>query len=151
LGGQSFFPLKDKNLPGLTSNLQHVSEENGLTWYDYDDSTTQVGRGQKLFATTSEGWLAHRYGQLLFIKTFPKVDVGDLPLMQGEIEIFLAPNSLYVELENHSAYTRLEKGQSLSYRQQWRLLALPETHTLSKDDLVEKVRANVRQGRFDHK
>ncbi|MDR1808924.1 MAG: DUF4380 domain-containing protein [Prevotella sp.] len=138
LGGLSFFPLKDRMLPNLSSDLEAVSEENGLLWYDY--SPLPVSKGQKLFATTSEGWLAHRQGGLLFIKRFPEVSVSDLPEMQGEAEIFLAPQSLYVELENHSACTRLEKGRSLSYRQQWHLLSLPENGTPTKEELAEKVR-----------
>jgi hypothetical protein len=137
-GGTSFFPLKDTVLPHLSSGLQHVSEENGIMWYDY--SPQPAAKGQKLFATTSEGWLAHRQGRLLFIKRFPMVDAGDLPVMQGEVEIFLAPKNRYVELENHSAYTRLEKGQVLKYRQQWYLLALPEKYEPSRDDLVKMAR-----------
>jgi hypothetical protein len=122
-GGRVFFPVKDRVLPNLTSDLP-VSEEDSLLCYTYSDEP--VKKGQKLFATTQEGWLAYQNNQLLFIKTFPTVDVEDLPPLQGEVEIFLAPNSLYIELENHGAYTRLEKGESLTYRQKWKLLSLPE-------------------------
>lgn len=137
-GGTSFFPLKDTVLPHLSSDLEHISTKNGVMWYDYSPQPSV--KGQKLFATTSEGWLAHQQERLLFIKRFPTVNAGDLPNMQGEVEIFLAPKSLYVELENHSAYSRLEKGQALKYRQQWYLLALPEKDTLSRDDLVKMAR-----------
>jgi hypothetical protein len=121
-GGITSFPLKEKNLPGLSSDLANISTKDGVLYYTF--SQDSLAGKQKLFATTSEGWLAHQSNHLLFIKSFPQVAVNDLPPLQGEVEIFLAPNSLYVELENHGPYTRLEKGESLTYRQKWRLLSL---------------------------
>lgn len=118
-GGITFFRLKDLDLDNLKSDLNHVSIKNDTLWYTY--SPDSIKRGQKLFATTRNGRLIHYYDKLLFIKKFPTVDKSELPKLQGEVEIFLAPNSLYVELENHGKYTKLEKGESLSYRQEWRL------------------------------
>ncbi|GHU69217.1 hypothetical protein FACS189413_07720 [Bacteroidia bacterium] len=123
-GGVSFFPLKTKNLPDLESGLEHLSESDGILWYDYANDSTR--RGQKLFAQTSEGWLAHQYRNLLFVKTFPRTKIEDLPVLQGEVEIFLSPDASYLELENHGAYTRLECGQSLVYDEKWFLWRFPE-------------------------
>lgn len=119
-GGITFFPLKDIELNGLNPDLDHVLIKDDILCYTY--SKDSIERGQKLFAITKNGSLAHYYNNLLFIKKFPEVNKKDLPELQGEVEIFLAPNSLYVELENHGKYTKLKKGELLEYRQQWYLM-----------------------------
>jgi len=148
-GGITFFPVKDKELEGLNSNLEFVSEEDGVIWYTFSENPTK--RGQKLFATTSEGWLAHLQDNLLFIKVFPMTEVDDLPVLHGEVEIFLSPNSSYVELESHDKYTRLQKGESLSYRQKWFLNFLSEDK-LDKKELLMIVREqlnNIENRKYD--
>jgi hypothetical protein len=135
-GGLSFFPPSETVLDNPASNLDHLSEEAGILWYAFSPDSTR--RGQKLYAITREGWLAHRYKQLLFIKTFPPVSKQDLPPQQGEVEIYLSPDAGYIELENHSAYTCLKKGESLQYRQKWYLLSLPEA-VLSDKEALKKI------------
>ncbi|MDR0547551.1 MAG: DUF4380 domain-containing protein [Dysgonamonadaceae bacterium] len=139
-GGVSFFPLKTKNLPGLESSLEHLSESDGILWYDYANDSTR--RGQKLFAQTSEGWLAHQYRNLLFVKTFPQIKIEDLPVLQGEVEIFLSPDASYLELENHGAYTRLERGQSLVYDEKWFLWRFPENRMQAREEWLAFIRNN---------
>lgn len=133
-GGNTFFAVKDLNLKDLPNTLEHVSEKDGIIRYTYANDS--VKRGQKLFATTEGGWLAHQCENLLLIKTFPMVHKDELPLLQGEVEIFLAPNSLYVELENHGRLTELKVGESLSYQQKWYLSLLP-SEILNSNDRVE--------------
>lgn len=141
LGGITFFSIKDRQLNNLQSNLEYTSEEDGILWYEYAENATK--RGQKLFATTEESWLAHQQGNLLFIKDFPSTGVKDLPVLHGEVEIFLSPNSSYVELESHGKYTRLKKGESLSYLQKWSLIYLPEDAKTSKRELTKIVREHL--------
>ena len=97
-----------------------------------------------MFATTSEGWLAHLNGNLLLIKTFPKVEVDELPPLQGEVEIFLAPNSLYIELENHGKYTLLKAGGSVSYQQKWYLEQVDEALLSDEQQLLKFIRNKVK-------
>lgn len=140
-GGITFFPLKDMDLDKLSSNLDHTHVENGILWYKYAQDS--IKRGQKLFATTNGGWLAHQYDDILLIKTFPMVEPGELPLLQGEVEIFLAPNSAYVELENHGKYTLLEKGESLIYRQKWFLVDLGKNTANDEKQLLNTVEGHI--------
>lgn len=129
-GGVTFFPFKDMDLEGLASDLAHTSTENGILWYDYVQEP--LSRGQKLFATTQSGWLAHYHKGLLLVKHFPLIDKEDLPPLQGEVEIFVAPNGSYVELENHGRYTELHPGQSIHYQEEWELVAIGNAPTQNK-------------------
>lgn len=140
-GGTTFFPVKERELNALSSDLEHLSEEGGILWYVCPQDT--VRKGQKLFATTTEGWLAHRYGNLLLIKEFPTVPKEELPYKQGEVEIFLAPNNLYVELENHGSYTALQPGAFLVYRQKWHLCHLEDDVIRDRHKLTDYVRKQV--------
>lgn len=141
LGGKTFFPIRDRELKDLPSTLEHVDEENGTVWYTFVNDS--IKRGQKLFATTKEGWLAHQYGDLLFIKTFPTVPKELLPALQGEVEIFLAPSSLYVELENHGKLTLLEPGEFLTYQQKWFLYLIPAEISNNNAKLEDYVRRRI--------
>ena len=84
---EDLFPNQRPGLKDLPSTLEHVDEENGTVWYTFVNDS--IKRGQKLFATTKEGWLAHQYGDLLFIKTFPTVPKELLPALQGRLKSFL--------------------------------------------------------------
>ncbi len=119
-GGLTCFLVKKTNLTDLSSDLNHVQIKNGMLYYRYEKENNQ--RGQKLFAITSKGKLYHYYKNLVFIKQFPRINEKDLPERQGEVEIFLSPNSSYIELENHGKYTKLLKGKKLTYTQRWYLL-----------------------------
>ena len=142
-GGTTFFPVKDLSLKDLPSNLEHTCKD-GVLWYQYSPEITK--RGKKLFATTSEGWLAHQQGNLLFIKKFPMTVINKLPFRQGEVEIFLSPNSHYIELENHGAYTTLQAGESLNYRQKWYLIPMHKTNAKNQGRMVKTVRRLIGLG-----
>lgn len=141
LDGTAFFPVKERDLDMLLSDLEPVYEQDGILWYT--GSGIDNGKGQKLFATTTEGWLAYRSGNLLFIKIFPMVAEGELPYMQGEVEIFLAPHRKYMELENHSGYVALRPGGTLHYRQKWYLCHIPDEFVRNTDMLVSYVRKRI--------
>lgn len=141
LGGTTFFAVKERNLANLQSDLEPVCEEDGILWYTCPEIKNE--KGQKLFATTSEGWLAYRSGNLLLIKTFPMVEAVQLPYKQGEVEIFLAPERRYMELENHSSYVALKPGRTLRYRQKWYLCHIPDELVRNPDMLVSYVRKRI--------
>ena len=66
-----------------------------------------------------------------------------LPALQGEVEIFLAPNSLYVELENHGKLTLLEPGEFLTYQQKWFLYLIPAEISNNNAKLEDYVRRRI--------
>ena len=121
----SFFPIDETPASLPSSNLTGVTIENGILWYAFHSDS--VPKSQKLFSTAKEGWLAHVYNGLLFIKTFPDIPVSSLPPQQGEVEIFAYERGLYIELENHGAYTMLYPGETLLYPEKWYLSAIEET------------------------
>jgi hypothetical protein len=74
---------------------------------------------QKFFIITKDGCLMHQYIGLLFVKKFPNTLPDDLPSKRRTVEIFAAPGSLYVKLENHGKYISILPGKSLEDNRQW--------------------------------
>src|SRR5450432_900952 len=97
-GGLSFFP-DGPHLPLPASDLAGVTDKEGIRWYRFDRS--QVHDAQKLFSGSSEGWLAHTAGGLLFIKSYQQVKPLEIAPGQGQVELYTNPAATYVELETH--------------------------------------------------
>jgi len=124
-GYLSFFPVDQIPASLPSSNLKGVTIENGILWYTFHPDS--VSKSQKLFSTAKEGWLAHVYNGMLFIKTFPDIPVFALPPQQGEVEIYAHEGGLYIELENHGRYTILQPGETLVYPEKWYLSVIQDT------------------------
>lgn len=122
-GGFSFFPVGE-NSEQNRSDVDGAYEEKGMMWFPFTRQSNE--KGQKLFYTAREGWMAHQYQGLLFVKCFPDIQPEEMPPGQGEAEIYVAPKGLYVELENHGKYVTLQPGESVMYRQKWFLIPLPD-------------------------
>ena len=138
----SFFPVDQSPASLPSSNLKGVTVENGILWYAFHPDS--VLQSQKLFSTAKEGWLAHVYNGLLFIKTFPDISVSALPPQEGEVEIYANEGGLYIELENQGAFTMLQPGETLVYPEKWYLSAIKET--TSHDTLLQMVCKKLERG-----
>ncbi|MBX9186702.1 DUF4380 domain-containing protein [Bacteroides sp. K03] len=135
-GGLSFFPIGEKddqiNKPGIPTTYI----ENGILWFPFVKEENMPA--QKLFSTAKEGWMAHYYKNILFVKCFPDIQVKDTPPGQGEVEFFIAPDGKYIELENHGEYISLAPNQSIEYNQKWFLI--PTGYGKTKEDLLFIIR-----------
>jgi hypothetical protein len=116
------------------SDVEGAYEKNGIMWYPFTNGLNE--KGQKLFPTAHGGWLAHYYNHLLFVKCFPDIIPDEMPLGQGEAEIYVAPKGIYLELENHGKYTELLPRQSIQYKQKWFLL---ETESKAEQELLHVI------------
>lgn len=135
-GGLSFFPVGEDNDEINRSDIPDSYIENGVLWFPFTQKENE--KGQKLFSTASEGWIAHYYNNLLFVKCFPDIRVSEIPPEQGEAEIYVAPEGKYLELENHGCYTSLAPNESVEYNQKWFLISLDQGK--SKQKLLQIVR-----------
>lgn len=138
-GGTSFFPV-GRSLPLPRSALPHAVDDTGILWYRFD--AAELTKGRKLFSTGAEGWLAHRAhgSDLLFVKQFaPLTGNAFAAPGHGEIELWGQDGGIYVELENHGAYTRLGPGESVAYRVNWHLV--PGVADASEAELLARARA----------
>lgn len=124
-GGVAFFPK------GLTndiprSNTQRpllsVRDSGGVIWYPYD--TSQVS-AQKLAMKGSEGWLGYANKDVLFVKQIPVIHYSQLAPGQANIELYVNKEKSFIELENQGVYSRLSKGEALTYTVKWYVRALP--------------------------
>ncbi len=122
VGGLTFFKQgKPADLPA--SDLNNISIDDGIVWYQPDN--TPFPEGRKFFSTEAGGWLAHIYKNLLFIKKFPTIDLKYLAKGQGPIEIYGKGDKSYIEIENHGEHKELLPGQVLEYTVKWYLRMLP--------------------------
>lgn len=125
--GLSFYPVGEEDQQNL-SDVKGMYKKDGMIWISTTDSVGE--KAQKLFSTARDGWMAHYNEGLLFVKRFPDVTPDDVPPGQGEVEIFIAPEGQYLELENHGRYTELQPGESLTYKQNWFLKIVPDSTAL---------------------
>lgn len=117
-GGLSFFPIDTDEASRINGAMVKGSyEDKGVMWIPNADEMDE--KAQKVFSMASEGWLAHRYQNLLFVKCFPNIQIDEVPPGQGEVEVYVAPKGKYIELENHGKYVELQPGQSFTYHQKW--------------------------------
>jgi hypothetical protein len=142
VGGTAFFP-EGENADLPASNLEGISKENGFVWFSCD--MKPMRKGQKLFATGKNGWLAYYYKDVLFIKRFPDVLPEQLSPQQGEVEIYANEERVYFELENHGPYTSLFPGQLLQYQVIWHIKKLSSKTSFNREQLISKVQSILNQ------
>jgi hypothetical protein len=119
-GGLTFFAAGSGALPH--SDLP-VRDAGGVTWLHHDAAT--IAGHQKLFADTSEGWLAHLDGDALLVKTFDVVARDAHAPGEAQVELYAASAHRYLELEAQGACETIAPGSTLSWRVEWRLRRVP--------------------------
>jgi hypothetical protein len=98
-------------------------EEAGATWIHHDAAVI-LGH-QKLFADTSEGWVAHLDGDALFVKTFEVVPRAAHAPGEAQVEIYASSMHRYVEVEQQGACEALAPGAARVWRVEWRVRRVP--------------------------
>lgn len=142
-GGMAFFPDGgDGKVP--ESKLKVSLKQDGINWISIDK--TPIANHQKLFSTAKEGWLAYIIDSILFIKKFPDIQPENYSPQHGEVEIFINKDKNYLELENHGQYQLLQPGESLSYKENWFLMPLPENVSVNpgNQELTNLVRLQIK-------
>lgn len=130
--GLSFFATgaREETLVGPHTVLP-TTKRLGVTWFDHRDFVP--GRGAKLNADSSSGWLAHvvrspasALPHVLFLKLFEPVPVERQAPGEGVVELYADELGHYVEVENQGAYEAIVPQGMTSYRVTWLLRRLPE-------------------------
>ena len=137
LGGITFFPVGEADIINRSS-ISDAYEQDGIIWYEMGKKP--ITDAQKLFSTAKEGWIAHYRNGVLWVKCFPDISLSQLPPGHGEVEIYVAPNGKYVELENHGEYVSLLPGALLVYKQKWFLVKAPLGANADHKALLDIVR-----------
>lgn len=95
-----------------------VSQVGGVTWFKQS-----VSSGGKLYADTSEGWLAHTDGELVMVICFEKIPSNAAAPGEQQIEIY--DGGSYVEVEVLGAYQAIPAGGTLDWNHRWFLREMP--------------------------
>lgn len=133
--GISFFPTgEDTGINRLEIEGSYMKD--GMVWCS--TSSLFPAKGKKLFHTAKNGWLAHYTNSLLMIKCFPDIAPEEIPPGQGEVEIYIAPEGAYIELENHGRYITLMPGDSTIYKQKWFLLDIGKAAPEELCEIVQR-------------
>jgi hypothetical protein len=122
-GGISFFAAATCTDP---TNPIPLPQAAGACWLDYAAAGLAAGQHKWRLDGTG-GWLAHTAGGLLFIKRFQDLAPAALPLGHGEIEIYTAPPSQYVELEMLGPYSTVTPGAAVTWAVSWIVTRVPAT------------------------
>merc|ERR1719491_1261354 len=96
-----------------------VTVAGGVTWFQHRSSSSQA----KLFADTSEGWLAHTDGFLVMVKCFEKIPTYAAAPGEQQIEIY--DRGSFVEVEAQGAYESIPGGGQLHWNHRWFLREMP--------------------------
>ena len=118
--GLTFYPSPEPTLPGSTLAIE---PEDGVAWLRHDPATMR--ENAKSFADGAEGWLAHLDGDLLFLKTFPKVPRALQAPTEAEVEIYVDHTGTFVEVEQQGPYEALEPGGRSRWTTRWQLHRAP--------------------------
>jgi hypothetical protein len=141
-GGLAFFPYGEAGkVP--ESSLKIDLQKEGINWISIDKKP--IANHQKLFSTAKEGWLAYTLNGMLFIKQFQDTKPENYSPQQGEVEIYINKEKSYIELENHGPYQDLKPRETLSYKETWFLIPIPETIKIeaSNQELSDLVRTKI--------
>jgi len=116
-------------------------ELDGVTWIRHDADV--IAGHQKLFADTTEGWIAHVDADALFVKTFAVVPRDAHAPGESQVEVYASTEHRYVEVEQQGACETVEPGGALDWTVEWRVRRLPASlpRELGSAALVAAARA----------
>jgi hypothetical protein len=143
--GIAFFPFGEgKRRGGL---IPFTVEKEGISWYKYRSQDVPLKGDRQLYSDGSEGWLAQVNEQIVLIQKFNDIPFEKNAPEEGEVEWYASPatpGKSYVEIEHQGAYTKLQPGQSLTWKSEWYLRKLPanikpEVGNAELDEYVRKV------------
>ncbi len=102
--------------PGGPSDLGATLENDTMLWYQY--APPSGPNNNKLFRDGGrEGWMAHLYHGMLFIRKFNDVDTSQFAPQESEMEVYSAPD--LVEAENTGPYVSIPAKDSISWSVTW--------------------------------
>jgi len=121
-GGITFYSAERPPEPQSTCPIDHVADH---YWYEYE--VAGLGGIPKIFANSTDGWLANVHNGLLFLKKFPRIEVADIAPGEAEVEIYAHADNLnpYIEIEQQGAFKALLPGMKMSWSVEWLLFAVP--------------------------
>lgn len=145
-GGLSFFAYAEtvRATDGITVNVI-----DNVAWFEH--KTAVASGGQKIWLDSSEGWIAHVTGDLVYIKAFPLLLAGQAAPGESEVEIYSSNQAsdpkAYVELEAQGAFDEIAPGGRSSWTVRWYLLPLPPhiSAGVGSDALVHFVRQSLQR------
>jgi len=145
--GIAFFPFGEGNRRG--GLIPFTVEKEGISWYQYRAEDVPLKGDRQLYSDGSEGWLAQVNRKILLIQKFTDIPIEKNAPEEGEVEWYASPVGLgksYVEVEHQGPYTKLQPGQSLTWKSEWFLRELPANikPEVGNTKLVEYVRKVIR-------
>lgn len=124
--GFIFCPV-DENL--IDTPMFPYTLKSGVFWFDYSGSTSLIS--SKLIADGKEGWIAHYTDGYLFVHKYNDVEVSKIAPLEGDVEIYVADNKTYVEIEPQGEYRSIPAGESIDWTVSWIAIKVEEGNNVS--------------------
>jgi len=122
ISGLAFFPKKAGKTWG---NLAHFTEDiDGVTWFLFNKEEIPPVHN-KFYSDSDEGWIAQVNDDVIFIKQFPDISLGDAAPAESEVAVYTNPNKTYVEIEEQGKLKKLKPGESLTWEVLWYIRKIP--------------------------
>ncbi len=125
--GLVFYPQGDNMPAGQTGPyspppISTVTVADGMVWYDFTGTDAEG----KSVSDGAEGWLAYVANGVLFLKSFPDNPAASQAPGEGEVEVYVAPDETYIELEPQGALSDVAAGAASDpWRVTWYVRAVP--------------------------
>ncbi len=142
-GGYTFYPSTGQR---IRDDLK-TTEIDRIIWYFYQADELSIGVNQKVLDNGREGWIANANPDsgLLFIKTYPDINLIQFATGEAEIELYASPLQNYIEIEQQGAYMSIPPMSSVDWTVTWYLQNIGKKSIVGIGDqeLVRRVRATV--------
>ncbi len=141
--GVTFWPTGTAPVAAGTFELPPTTTGAGCTWHTAPASLPSAD--QKLNADGTGGWLAHAASDWVVVKKFTDIQQSQAATGEAEIQLYVATDNPYMEVEEQGAYQPVATGQSLAYNVTWFAKKLPQgvTATAGNQALVDFVQSLV--------
>lgn len=96
-------------------NLMKFNSAYGLSWYTFDVEK----QNRKVNTTEGNGWLGYAGNDVLLVKRFQDLKLGQPAPDEAEIQVYVNLGDSYTEIESQGAYTTLQPGETLTWTVKW--------------------------------
>lgn len=108
--------------------------KDGYFTFLLDHKTQDISLNAKAFISVSAPWIASFTSDTVFVKSFDRIEPSLIHPEQGAVEVYYRKKSkdrdALIELEAHGAYTTLQPGESMSFKEVWVLYPYDSDNSL---------------------
>ena len=157
--GRIIFPVGDQFAPSIVApKFQFIAyplaktplnflKDETQEYFDVVANTPDLfhNKKKKLCADGKGGWTAYLINDKVIIKSFEDIPVSRLAPHQGEVELYIAEDTEYMEIEQQSAYSEVNPNQKSVWTVDWLIYSYANAEEESTEKMVNFVESALRK------